>query len=97
MIIIHATLQVKPEQEEQFLSGIKSLIQATRQEPGNVSYELFKSLEQEHLYTMVELWKDMDAARSHNASEHFTAFVERAKLQLAAPMGLQIFSGEPVK
>lgn len=97
MIIVHANLFIKPEQEAVFLEEVKSLLAATRAEEGNVSYELMKSTEQEHKYTMVELWKDMEAAGAHNASAHFTAFTHKAKELLAAPMELQIFSGEPLK
>ncbi|MCM3782525.1 antibiotic biosynthesis monooxygenase [Neobacillus mesonae] len=97
MIIIHANLQIKPEQEAAFLEEAKSLLAATRTEEGNISYELMKSTEKEHHYTMVELWKDMEAAGVHNSSAHFTAFTQKAKDLLAAPMDLKVFSGEPLK
>lgn len=88
---------IKPEQEAVFLEEVKALLAATRAEEGNISYDLMKSTEQEHKYTMVELWKDMEAAGIHNTSARFTSFTQKAKELLAAPMELKIFSGEPLK
>ncbi|MEC0093707.1 putative quinol monooxygenase [Paenibacillus macquariensis] len=96
MIIIHANLQVKPDQEQAFLEEMKSLLPLTRAEEGNISYELMKNTEKEHHYTMVELWKDVEATTSHNTSAHFTAFVQKAPVFMAAPMDLKVFAGEPV-
>ncbi|WP_138752119.1 putative quinol monooxygenase [Paenibacillus sinopodophylli] len=96
MIIIHATLTVKPEQEQAFLEAAKVLVAATRAEEGNISYELMKATEKEQQYTMVELWKDVEATTIHNTSAHFTAFVQRAQAFLAAPMDLRVFNGEQV-
>lgn len=97
MIIIHAHLQVKPDQEQAFLDEMKTLLPLSRAEEGNISYELMRNTEKEHHYTMVELWKDAQATASHNTSAHFTAFVQKAPTFMAAPMDLQVFSGEAVK
>ncbi|MEG0386124.1 putative quinol monooxygenase [Solibacillus cecembensis] len=97
MIIIHAHLQVKPDQEQAFLEEVKILLSATRDEKGNISYELMKSTEQECHYTMVEIWQDIEATAIHNTSEHFTAFTQKAPTFMAAPMDLKVFSGEPIK
>ncbi|MDO7906068.1 putative quinol monooxygenase [Paenibacillus sp. JX-17] len=97
MIIIHAHLQVKPEQEQAFLEAAQTLIPATRSEEGNISYDLTKSTEKEHHYTMIELWKDEAATAAHNTSAHFQAFVQQAANFMAAPMDLAVFSGEAVQ
>ena len=57
MIIIHAHLQIKPDQEQAFLAAAKELIAATRQEEGNISYDLAKSTEREQQYTMIDCGK----------------------------------------
>lgn len=97
MIIIHANLQVKPDQEQAFLEEAKTLLAASRAEEGNSSYDLLKSTEQDGHYTMVEIWKSVEATAAHNTSEHFTAFKQKAPTYLAAPMDLKVFSGESVK
>lgn len=97
MIIIHANLQVKPDQEQAFLEEVKTLLSASRAEKGNISYDLMKSTEQDCHYTMVEIWADLEATATHNTSEHFTAFTQKAPNFMAAPMDLKVFSGEAVK
>ena len=97
MIIIHAHLQIKAEQEQAFLAASKELITATRQEEGNISYDLVKSTEHEQQYTMIELWKDEAATAAHNSSAHFLAFVQQAAAFMAAPMNVEAFVGEAVK
>ncbi|MGE6414170.1 putative quinol monooxygenase [Planococcus kocurii] len=97
MIIIHANLQVRADQEQAFLEASKALVLASRTEEGNISYELKKSTEQDQHYTMVEVWKDLQATEVHNKSEHFTAFTQQAPGFMAAPMDLHVFSGEAVK
>ncbi|PWW05459.1 quinol monooxygenase YgiN [Paenibacillus cellulosilyticus] len=96
MLIVHAHLQVIPEQEEAFLEAAKTLLPASRSEEGNIAYNLMKSTERDHHYTMVELWRDQAAIASHNASEHFQQFVKQASTFMAAPMDLQVFAGERV-
>ncbi|MBU5350689.1 antibiotic biosynthesis monooxygenase [Paenibacillus barcinonensis] len=97
MIIIHAHLQVQAAQEQAFLNAAKELIAATRQEEGNISYDLVKSTEREQSYTMIELWKDEAATAAHNSSTHFQAFVQQAAAFMAAPMNVEVFAGEAVK
>ena len=58
MIIIHAIFQVDPAKQQSFLEEIQPLIHGSREESGNVSYDLYKDTEKESVYTMVEAWKD---------------------------------------
>ncbi len=97
MLIIHAHLHVKSDQEQAFLDAAKGLIAATRNEEGNISYDLTKHTEHEGHYTMIELWKDEAAIAAHNASAHFQSFVAEAKAFMAAPMNVAIFAGEAVQ
>jgi quinol monooxygenase YgiN len=96
MIIIHAGFQVKADQENDFLNEIKSLIEASRAEAGNISYDLLKDSDKAGSYTMVELWKDMEAVQTHNQAEHFTNFMTKAPQFMAAPADVKLFNAEPI-
>lgn len=96
MIIIHAGFLVKEDQENEFLKEIKPLIEASRAEHGNISYDLLKDIERDGSYTMVELWKSMDAVAMHNKSDHFTHFTTKAPLYMAAPPEVKLFNAEPI-
>lgn len=97
MIIAHAYMQIQPDKEPVFLEEIRTLIQETRPEAGNIGYELMKSTERDDLYTMVEVWKDLEAASAHMASDHFTSFFQKAPAFMAAPLELKVFDGEPIQ
>ncbi|WP_050183919.1 putative quinol monooxygenase [Domibacillus robiginosus] len=96
MIIIHARFQVNAAKEEAFLAQIRSLVEGSRAEAGNISYDLMKDTEQEQVYTMVEVWKDAEAVALHNTSSHFTAFVGQASEFLTAPLEVSSYEASPL-
>lgn len=97
MIIIHAGFKVLSEKEADFLSEIRPLVAASREEDGNISYDLMKDTETAGAYKMIELWKDAEAVELHNSSEHFKAFSGKAMQFLAAPPEVKVFTGEEIK
>ncbi|MFB5761349.1 putative quinol monooxygenase [Paenibacillus medicaginis] len=97
MIIIHAVMHVNPVNNEGFLQGIQTLIAASREEDGNISYSLHKDTEKEFTYTMIEVWKGPDAVSSHNQSAHFQAFAAKARSYLTAPLSIKAYTGEPLE
>jgi quinol monooxygenase YgiN len=52
---------------------LKGLIEPTRAEPGNISYELLASLDDERDYTFVEEYQDGDALEAHMKTRHVAA------------------------
>jgi quinol monooxygenase YgiN len=94
MIIIHAGFKVNKEKEEEFLEEIYRLIDASREESGNISYDLMKDTEKTNEYMMVEVWKDQEAVQNHNESEHFISFMKKAPQYLAAPAAVDVFDGK---
>jgi len=97
MIIIHANLQINPSKQDLFLKEIQPLVAASRAESGNISYRLQQDTESANVFTMVEVWQDLQAVAQHNASAHFTKFTENAKEFLTAPLEVQAFEGEPLE
>ncbi|MCA1023853.1 putative quinol monooxygenase [Halobacillus litoralis] len=97
MYIVHAVFEVAPDQEQAFLNEIRPLIQSSREEEGNVSYDLVKDMEKEYTYKMVEVWQNAEAVEKHNQSEHFQTFVGKASDFLAAPLSIHIYEGEEVQ
>lgn len=95
MIIIHAGFQIQIDKENDFLTEIRPLIEASRAEKGNISYDLLKDTEKEGSYTMVELWEDIDAVKFHNQTEHFTSFTAKAPQYFAAPPQVKLFNSQP--
>ncbi|MBP0725347.1 antibiotic biosynthesis monooxygenase [Bacillus sp. RG28] len=97
MIIIHARFHVDSTKQQTFLNEIQPLISGSRKENGNISYDLYKDIEKENVYTMVEVWENAESVANHNTSEHFTSFVAKAKQFLTAPLDIKAFDGQPLK
>ena len=86
MIVLQAYMKVKADKREEFLGEAQSLVQHSRAEEGNVQYELFEKIGEEKTFVMLEQWKDEEAMKSHNATDHFQGFVAKAKDLLSAPL-----------
>jgi quinol monooxygenase YgiN len=70
MIFIVVKFTIRPERSDEWLELTKDFTEATRKEPGNISFEWFKSTENPHQYVLVEAFQD-DAGEDHVNSEHF--------------------------
>lgn len=92
MIAIEAKLEVQPAKRQEFLEATKTLIERSRMEAGNISYDLFQSIEDENVFMMIEKWEDQAAIESHNTSAHFGQFVAFAQTALAKPLDVQSFN-----
>lgn len=91
MIVVHAKMQIQATAKTLFLEEMKTLQAASREEQGNISYELLEHTEQPNTYIMIEVWKDQEAIAQHNASSHFQAFVSQAPQFMAAPLQVQAY------
>jgi len=97
MIIIHATLTIDSAKETLFLNEMTTLLDASRAEEGNISYDLTKQTDKENEFKMIEIWEDMSAVAKHNTSAHFTSFSEKAKDYLIAPLQLSVYDANKIK
>lgn len=53
--------------------ALKGLIEPTRAEPGNISYELLASLDDDRDFTFVEEYQDAEALDAHMQTPHVAA------------------------
>ncbi len=77
MILIIAKNHVKADKLQDFEAFASELVLKSSAEAGNVSYELFRSLEDPCLLTFVEKWRDEDAVAIHMNSPHFKAIAPK--------------------
>ena len=71
---IVATIIVKSEYEKEVLTALHNVVDTTRKEEGNISYDLHKNITTPSEYTILEVWKSQKAIDLHNASIHFDKF-----------------------
>jgi len=75
-LTIVATVTVKPEYKEDVLKAIKTVVDATRKETGNIFYDVFEDIKNPLKFVFIETWKSQAAIDSHNQSAHFLDFVK---------------------
>lgn len=73
-IVAHVT--VKPEYKDEVTRAFKAVVDGTRKEPGNISYELLENVADPLKFTFVEVWKSQEAIDAHNQTAHFLDFVK---------------------
>lgn len=73
MIKIVAKAVVVSSKREAYLEVARELIDASRKEPGCISYGLYQDMSNPNVLTFIEEWEDLEAIENHNRSPHFTA------------------------
>jgi len=75
-LTIVATVIVKPEYKDDVLKAIKTVVDATRKEPGNIFYDVFEDINNPLKFIFLETWKSQAAIDSHNKAAHFNDFIK---------------------
>lgn len=75
-IKIVATIKAKTEHQDFLLPVFKKLVTKSRQEMGNLRYDLHRASENSQTFVFVETWISQEAVESHNKSEHFGEFLQ---------------------
>ena len=72
MLKVVARLTVKKDKIDEFKNTAKDLIEKSNAEEANIYYTLNQSLENKQQFAFIECWKDEEALKKHEATEHFT-------------------------
>ena len=84
MIFIVVKHPVRPEFADNWSALVEPFTTATRAEPGNISFEWFRSLDDPNSFLLVEAFRDTEAGRVHVESEHFQAAIAQLPKWLRA-------------
>ena len=77
-IVVLAKVYPKNGCKDSIIEISEELIEKTREEDGNIDYQLLASLNDNTL-TFVEKWETLDDLKKHMASPHFQSFSEESK------------------
>ena len=72
-------------------AALEELIRKTRLEDGNISYDLYESLEDPNIVTMLEEWESREALDAHVKTEHFTRIIPLTAGFLVAPVTIDSY------
>ena len=91
MLIVAVTAPVKPEYREEMIQATITVQNATRQEPGCITYTFYTETADPNTFFVFEVWESAEALASHMKEAHTQAFLAQAKIAAAAPMTAQRF------
>ena len=72
MLKVVARLTVKKDKIEDFKRAAEDLIKKSNAEEANIFYTLNQSVADEQKFAFIECWRDGEALKAHEATEHFT-------------------------
>lgn len=79
MIIVIAKIIPKENKETDIIRIASDLVDVTRSEPKNISYDFVSSLD-DGSFLFIEKWEDMDGLNNHLNSSHFRIFDHLSKI-----------------
>jgi quinol monooxygenase YgiN len=84
-VVVAATVQVRPDAQDEALAAITTAIEATHGEPGCLAYALHRDLEEPARFVILEKWATAAALEEHGATPHLKALFAALGPLLAAP------------
>ncbi len=84
MIFIVVKQPVRAKYADEWPSLVEEFSAATRAEPGNISYDWYRSAEDPNLWVLIEAYRDAEAGEAHVTSAHFAAAMAEMPRWLAA-------------
>jgi quinol monooxygenase YgiN len=84
MILIVVKQPVRAKYADDWPSLVEEFTTATRAEPGNISFDWYRSAEDPNTWMLVEVFRDAAAGELHVQSAHFKAAMEKMPHLLAA-------------
>ena len=86
MVILHVTVQVKPEHIAEYLEAVRHDAEhSERDEPGCLRFDVIQDRNDANRFYYYEVYKDDAALEAHRQSPHFKLYVEKTSIWLAAP------------
>jgi autoinducer 2-degrading protein len=83
MVIVR--LEVRPERVDDFLKLVSFNASESRKEPGNLRFDVVRSLETPTIYRLYEVYRDDAAIRAHQETAHYARWRTEIEALLVTP------------
>ena len=91
-LVVVTHVDVPPPRREETEALLRALVEPSRQEDGNVRYDVFQQLTpRTNHFTVFAIWSDVHAFGSHEAKPHTRAFREALGPMLGAPYDERLY------
>ena len=92
-LIFIATFRALPGHAEALADALDRAVAATRAEPGNIHYDLYRGQDDPDLFMLHEGWRDDDALKAHMGTPHLKQLLASAREYAQAGPDGQPFVG----
>jgi quinol monooxygenase YgiN len=89
-VITH--VDVPPPSKDACIAELKMLVDASRKDAGNLTFEVVQQTNRPNHFTVVEVWKDGKAADAHGSAEHTRRFRADLGPMLGAPYEDRVYA-----
>jgi autoinducer 2-degrading protein len=83
MIIVR--LEVKPDRVHDFLKLVSFNSSESRKEPGNLRFDVVRSVDNPNLFRLYEVYRDEAAVQAHQATPHYAKWRAEIEALLVVP------------
>jgi autoinducer 2-degrading protein len=86
MVILHVTVQVKPEHVSEFLDVVRyDAEHSEKDEPGCLRFDVIQDRDDTNRFYFYEVYRDEAALEAHRQTPHFKLYAEKVQPWLVAP------------
>jgi len=85
MIVTCVTVEVKPENINDFIEASKKNHEGSVKEPGNMRFDVLQSKDEPSRFLLYEAYEDEKAAAAHKSTEHYLTWRETVEPWMARP------------
>lgn len=76
MFVVCVTILVKPGHTDDFIAATLANAKGTRQEPGNLRFDVLRAIEDENQFFLYEAYKTQDDFTQHQQTPHYLTWRE---------------------
>jgi quinol monooxygenase YgiN len=91
VVIVRIAMNALPEKQKEVMQTLLSMIESTGKERGCLSHHVFRDIEDENVFSLIDEWETRQDVDQHIMSAKFGALLG-AKGLLCEPMKIQIFT-----
>jgi quinol monooxygenase YgiN len=92
MIVIAATVQVKPERRGEAVQALAEMVAETVKEAGCASYDFYASVTDPNRFMAFEEWESDEALAAHMQTPHMATLKSRLAEIAAGPLGVKRYA-----
>jgi quinol monooxygenase YgiN len=86
MVVLHVTVQVKPEHVSEFLEVVRHDAEhSEKDEPGCLRFDVIQDKDDPNRFYFYEVYRDEAALEAHRQTAHFKLYFEKSRSLLTAP------------